>query len=65
MSFLTTYMVNTLSYEGYPVKMEVFFIIIVLICFGIEEIFHEQHASEKRIKENMKLLDLWNGGKRR
>lgn len=45
--------------------MEVFFIIIVLICFGIEEIFHEQHASEKRIKENMKLLDLWNEGKRR
>ena len=47
--------------------MEVFFIIIGLLVFGVEEILHEQRASQQRADENMKIIHGWNNrnGKRK
>lgn len=42
--------------------MVVFLIIIMLIAFGIEEIFHEQSETNRRIKDN--LNKIWRQDRR-
>lgn len=42
------------DFHKYVEKMEIFFIILGLLIFGIVEIFHEGAEQNRRIKENMR-----------